>query len=46
VTIVAALEAKDSDLAVRLMHEHLLHVEASLTFDRKVPTQDIAMALS
>ena len=46
VTIVAALEAKDSDLAVRLMHEHLLHVEESLTFDRKVPSHDIAMALA
>jgi hypothetical protein len=31
---------------VRLMHEHLDHVEASLTFDRKIPTHDIALALS
>ena len=46
VAIVAALEAQDSDLAVRLMHEHLLHVEASLTFDRKVPTHDISLALA
>jgi DNA-binding GntR family transcriptional regulator len=44
--IVAALAAKDAALAVRLMHEHLLHVEASLTFDRKVPTHDISLALS
>ncbi len=46
VALVAALEAKDSDLAVRLMHEHLLHVEASLTFDRQVPTHDISLALA
>ena len=25
---------------------HLLHVEENLTFDRKVPTNDISMALS
>ena len=46
VAIVAALEAQDADLAVRLMHEHLLHVEESLTFDRKVPTHDISLALA
>ena len=31
---------------MQLMTEHLLHVEASLAFDRKVPTHDIALALS
>jgi len=31
---------------VRLMTEHLEHVEASLAFDRQVPTQDIALALA
>jgi hypothetical protein len=31
---------------VRLMTDHLLHVEANLTFDRKVPSNDISMALS
>jgi len=31
---------------VRLMNEHLLHVEENLTFDRKVPSNDISMALS
>jgi DNA-binding GntR family transcriptional regulator len=46
VEIVKALAAKDEDLAVRLMHEHLLHVEENLTFDRKIPTNDISMALS
>jgi DNA-binding GntR family transcriptional regulator len=44
--IVAALAAKDEERAVRLMSEHLAHVEASLTFDRKVPTHDISLALS
>jgi DNA-binding GntR family transcriptional regulator len=44
--IVKALAAKDEELAVRLMTEHLLHVEESLSFDRKVPTNDISMALS
>lgn len=44
--IVKALAAKDEDLAVRLMNEHLLHVEQGLTFDRKLPTNDISMALS
>ena len=40
--IVKALAAKDEERAVQLMTEHLLHVEANLTFDRKVPTNDIA----
>jgi DNA-binding GntR family transcriptional regulator len=46
VEIVKALAAKDEALAVRLMNEHLLHVEENLAFDRKVPTNDISMALS
>jgi DNA-binding GntR family transcriptional regulator len=44
--LVRAMAAGDADLAVRLMHEHLDHVEASLTFDRKIPTHDISLALS
>jgi DNA-binding GntR family transcriptional regulator len=44
--IVKALAARDEDLAVRLMDQHLLHVEQNLTFDRKVPSNDISMALS
>lgn len=44
--IVKALAAKDEALAVRLMNEHLMHVEENLTFDRKVPCNDISMALS
>ncbi len=44
--IVQALADKDEDLAVRLMNEHLVFVESSLRFDRKVPTQDISLALS
>lgn len=44
--IVQALEAGDEKKAVRLMSEHLLHVEEGLTFDRKVPSHDISIALS
>ncbi len=44
--IVKALAARDEERAVRLMTEHLLNVEANLTFDRKVPTHDISLALS
>lgn len=44
--IVKALAAKDEERAVRLMTEHLDHVEANLVFDRKVPTHDIAIALA
>jgi DNA-binding GntR family transcriptional regulator len=46
VELVKAIAAKDEARAVRLMHEHLLHVEESLAFDRKLPTHDIAVALS
>lgn len=46
VEIVKALAAKDEALAVRLMDEHLQHVEAGLTFDRKLPTNDLSLALS
>jgi DNA-binding GntR family transcriptional regulator len=46
VAIVKALAAKDEKLAVQLMDEHLLSVEESLAFNRKVPTNDISMALS
>ncbi|MGJ7580810.1 GntR family transcriptional regulator [Variovorax sp. RHLX14] len=44
--IVRALAAKDEELAVRLMTDHLAHVEASLIYDRRVPTHDVALALS
>lgn len=44
--IVKALAAKDEERAVQLMDEHLQHVEANLTFDRKVPSNDISLALS
>ena len=44
--IVRALAARDEESAVRLMDEHLLHVEESLRFDRQVPVNDISMALS
>ena len=41
-----ALAARDETTAVRLMTEHLLHVEENLVFDRKLPTHDITLALS
>jgi len=44
--IVTALAARDEDHAVALMQSHLEHVEASLTFDRKRPASDLAMALA
>ena len=44
--IVKALAAKDEERAVRLMTDHLAHVEASLIYDRRVPTHDVALALS
>ena len=44
--IVKALAAKDEKLAVRLMDAHLLSVEENLAFDRKLPSNDISMALS
>ena len=46
VAIVKALAAKDEKLAVDLMDAHLLSVEKNLAFDRKVPSNDISMALS
>ena len=44
--IVRALAARDEELAVRLMVEHLLHVEANLRFERQVPSADISTALA
>ena len=44
--IVQAMAEGDEARAVTLMDEHLNHVEASLAFDRKLPTHDISMALS
>ena len=46
VELVKALAAKDERRAVKLMDDHLLHVEESLAFDRTVPTQDISLALA
>lgn len=46
VDIVKALAAKDEALAVRLMNEHLTHVEQNLTFDRKQPANDLSLALA
>jgi DNA-binding GntR family transcriptional regulator len=44
--LVRAFAARDEKLAVRLMNEHLLHVEENLRFDRKIPSNDISTALS
>ncbi len=44
--LVKALAAGDEKRAVKLMDEHLQHVEQSLAFDRPVPTHDIALALA
>ena len=44
--IVQAIAAKDEARAVQLMEAHLNKIESSLTFDRKVPSNDIAMALA
>ena len=46
VELVKALAAKDERRAVKLMEDHLLHVEDSLAFDRPVPSHDIALALA
>ena len=46
VALIAAIEKGDEAMAVRLMDEHLSHVESSLTLDRKVPSNDISMALT
>ena len=40
------LAAGDAEHAVQLMQLHLDHVEAGLTFDRDLPTNDLSMALS
>lgn len=44
--ILKAIIAKDEKLAVKLMDEHLRNVEEGLALDRKVPSNDIAMALA
>ena len=44
--IVSAMAKGDTELAVRLMNEHLVSVEACLTYERKIPSHDVAVALS
>lgn len=46
VELVKALAAKDEKRAVKLMEDHLRHVEDSLAFDRTLPSNDIALALA
>jgi DNA-binding GntR family transcriptional regulator len=44
--ILKAIISKDEALAVKLMDDHLRNVEEGLALDRKVPSNDIAMALA
>ena len=44
--VSAEIRSKNEALAVRLMHQHLLQVEENLSFERKLPSNDISMALS
>ena len=44
--ILKAFAARDEERAVHLMDEHLRNVEASLSFDRRVPTNDVSLALT
>ena len=45
-TLLDAISAREEDRAVQLMDQHLQRLESSLTFDRKIPSNDIAMALA
>jgi DNA-binding GntR family transcriptional regulator len=42
ILIVNAMIARDAELAVRLMEEHLLNVVSNLTFDRLPPASDVS----
>ncbi|GAB3192814.1 GntR family transcriptional regulator [Hydrogenophaga aquatica] len=44
--IVEAMSRRDEARAVHLMETHLRNVMANLTFDRQLPTADIALALA
>jgi DNA-binding GntR family transcriptional regulator len=44
--IVTALAARDEERAVQLMQDHLVNVEANLTFDQKRPASSLAAALT
>lgn len=44
--LVKAMEARDEELAVALMQNHLLSVEHSLALDRKLPSSDLSVALA
>lgn len=46
VELVKAMAARDEERAVRMMMEHLAHVEESLSFDEPIPTANIARALA
>jgi DNA-binding GntR family transcriptional regulator len=44
--LLDAISAREEDLAVQLMDDHLVRLEKLLTFDRKIPSNDISMALA
>jgi DNA-binding GntR family transcriptional regulator len=44
--IVKALANRNEERAAELMHDHLMHVEQNLMYDRLVPTNDVGEALA
>ncbi|HSV78851.1 MAG TPA: GntR family transcriptional regulator [Ramlibacter sp.] len=46
VELVKAIADRDEKLAVRLMDEHLRHVEEGLAFHKPLPSNDISIALA
>jgi DNA-binding GntR family transcriptional regulator len=44
--LIKAISARDEARAAQLMDEHLQRLEDALTFDRKIPSNDISMALA
>ena len=44
--LLDAISARDENLAVQLMDDHLQRLEKLLTFDRKIPSNDISRALA
>ncbi|MFT3720033.1 GntR family transcriptional regulator [Pseudorhodoferax sp.] len=44
--LLDAIAERQEERAVQLMEQHLLKLEGALTFDRKIPSNDISMALA
>ncbi|RCW64183.1 GntR family transcriptional regulator [Pseudorhodoferax soli] len=44
--LLDAISERAEERAVQLMEQHLQRLESSLTFDRKIPSNDISMALA